>query len=188
MGVHQCARFSNQPMLSHERALHQIIKYLNTTPDREIVYEPDPNLGIQCSVDADFAGSWSKADADNPESAMSRTSFVIMYAGCPVLWQSKLKTEIALSTVEAEYIALSSAMREVIPFMSLLEELSKIFDLHMSKPEILCKVFEDNKSCIAIAKMYKFSPRTKHIALKYHHFKMFVTDGKLVILPISTKE
>eukprot|EP00957_Ditylum_brightwellii_P006841 518205-Ditylum_brightwellii.AAC.1 len=58
----------------------------------------------------------------------------------------------------------------------------------MPKPEICCKVFEDNESCIAIAKLYKFSPKTKHIALKYHHVRKYITDGKLVILPISTKE
>eukprot|EP00957_Ditylum_brightwellii_P188383 14341353-Ditylum_brightwellii.AAC.1 len=83
MGVHQCARFTNQPTLSHERALRRIIKYLSTTADRRIVYDPNPDLGIQCYVDADFAGSLSKADADKPENVMSRTGFVIMYAGCP---------------------------------------------------------------------------------------------------------
>eukprot|EP00957_Ditylum_brightwellii_P082872 6300540-Ditylum_brightwellii.AAC.1 len=58
----------------------------------------------------------------------------------------------------------------------------------MPKPEAHCNVFEGNESCIAIAKAYKFSPRTKHIALKYHYFREYVADGKLVILPISTKE
>eukprot|EP00957_Ditylum_brightwellii_P087261 6641949-Ditylum_brightwellii.AAC.1 len=106
MGVHQCARFTNQPMMSHERAFRRIVKYLSTMTDRGIVYDPNPNLGMQCFFNADFAGSWSNADADNPESVMS----------C---------TEIALSTTEVEYIALSSAMREVIPFMNLLEELSQ---------------------------------------------------------------
>eukprot|EP00957_Ditylum_brightwellii_P018508 1392063-Ditylum_brightwellii.AAC.1 len=93
-------------MLSHERALIRIVKYLSTTVDRGIVYDHDPNLGIHCFVDADFAGSWSKADVDNPEN-------------------SKLQAEIALSTAEAEYIALSSAMREVISFINMLEELSQ---------------------------------------------------------------
>jgi hypothetical protein len=44
-----------------------------------------------------------------------------MYAGCPITWCSKLQTEIALSTTEAGYIALSQAMREVIPFMHLMQ-------------------------------------------------------------------
>eukprot|EP00957_Ditylum_brightwellii_P021006 1583558-Ditylum_brightwellii.AAC.1 len=73
MGIYQCARFSNQPMLSHERALCWIVKYLSTTTDRGIFYEPDPSLGIQCFIDADFAGSWSKEDADNPENVMLHT-------------------------------------------------------------------------------------------------------------------
>eukprot|EP00957_Ditylum_brightwellii_P026156 1978734-Ditylum_brightwellii.AAC.1 len=90
MGVHQCARFTNQPMLSHECALQQIVKYLSTTGHRGIVYYPDPNLGIQRYVEADCAGSWSKADADNPKNFMPCTGFVVMYAGCPVFWQSKL--------------------------------------------------------------------------------------------------
>jgi hypothetical protein len=44
---------------------------------------------------------------------MSHTGYVIMYANCPIFWASKLQTEIALSTAEAEYIALSQALREV---------------------------------------------------------------------------
>eukprot|EP00957_Ditylum_brightwellii_P148385 11297202-Ditylum_brightwellii.AAC.1 len=67
MGVHQCARFTNQPMLSNEKALRRVVKYLSTTANRGIVYDPNPDLRIQCYVHADFAGSWSKADADNPE-------------------------------------------------------------------------------------------------------------------------
>jgi hypothetical protein len=49
-----------------------------------------------------------------------------MYAGCPITWLSKLQTEIALSTTEAECIALSQAMREVIPFMNLMQEIDDI--------------------------------------------------------------
>ena len=52
-----------------------------------------------------------------------------MFACCPITWQSKLQTEIALSTTESEYIALSTAMREVIPFLNLLKEVSGVFDI-----------------------------------------------------------
>eukprot|EP00957_Ditylum_brightwellii_P103847 7910864-Ditylum_brightwellii.AAC.1 len=99
-------------MLFHEHAHHWIVKYLITTSDRGIIYDPNPNLGIQCYVGTDFAGSWSKADADSPENIILCTGFVIMYTGCPVLWQSKFQMEIALSEAEAEYIALLSVMHE----------------------------------------------------------------------------
>ena len=58
MAVHQCARFVNNPMRSHERAMYQIEKYLISTKEREIIYSPDPSLGLECFVDADFAGGW----------------------------------------------------------------------------------------------------------------------------------
>ena len=56
---------------------------------------------------------------------MSRTGYTIYYANCPVIWSSKLQTEIALSTTEAEYIALSQSLRDVLPLISLLRELKQ---------------------------------------------------------------
>ena len=143
---------------------------------------------MECYVDAGFAGGWSNADSDNPDNVLSRSGYIISYAGCPIIWCSKLQTEIALSTAEAEYIALSQAMREVIPLMNLFEELKEVIPLHLPKPKVKCKVFEDNTSCISMASAHKFSPRTKHIALKYHHFRHLVKNGTIEIFPISTKE
>jgi hypothetical protein len=92
-------------------------------------------MGIECYVDADFAGGWditTSADADN---VMSHTGFVITYANCHIYWVSCLQTEIALSTAEAEYmIAMSSALREVILLMTLMKELHTIFPVHINKP------------------------------------------------------
>jgi len=111
-----------------------------------------------------------------------------MFAGCPITWQSKLQTEIALSTTESEYIALSTAMREVIPFLNLLKEISGVFDLPSTKPVFNCKVWEDNESCIRVATSPQFTGHTKHIAIKYHHFRSFVKNGTISIHSIDTKE
>ncbi len=72
--------------------------------------------------------------------------------------------------------------------MYLLKELSFIFELHLPEPKVHCKVFEDNRSCISIACGQKFPPRTKHIAIKYHHFREFVRRKIIQVLPINTKE
>ena len=119
---------------------------------------------------------------------MSRTGFVIMYAGCPILWGSKLQSEIALSTTEAEYIALSQAVKEVIPLMRLIQELKGLFCVNKKNPDFFCEVFEDNRSTIAVAESKKYTSRTKHIALKYHHFRKYVHDGTIKINAIDTKE
>ena len=181
MAVHQLARFCNDPKLCHEQATMRLGKYLAHTKDRGIIYDPDKSMGLECYVDADFAGGWNCQSTDDADNVMSRTGFVIMYANCPIYWASRLQTEIALSTAEAEYIALSSALREVIPLMTLMKDLQITFPVHITKPTFHCKVHEDNQSCITMAKSEKFTPRTKHIALKYHHFRSYVKKGAIEI-------
>ena len=181
MSVHQTARFCNDPKLSHEKAIKRLGRYLMHTRKEGIVYNPDISKGLECYVDADFAGGYSPETADDAANLLSRTGMVIMYANCPIYWRSSLQTEIALSTAEAEYIALSSALRVVLPLMTMMEEIDSVFPLHIDKPSFVCKVHEDNQSCIKMATGNKFSPRTKHIALKYHHFKSHVKSGRVDI-------
>ena len=86
--VHQCARFCENPMLSHERAVHIIVRYLAGTKDKGILFTPDEKVGAECFVDADFSGGWQSCDADNPAGVLSRTGYVITYGKCPLVWQA----------------------------------------------------------------------------------------------------
>ena len=132
-------------------------------------------------ADADFAGGWKQADSSNAENVMPQTNMVIMYANCIIYWRSSWKTEISLSTTEAEYIALSSALQEVLPLMTMMEEINKVFPLLIQNPKFVCQVHEDNQSCIKMPTGTKISPRTKHIALNYHHFRSNVKYGLVEI-------
>ena len=177
--VHQCARFCNDPKRSHKQAVKRILRYLLHTKrigEQGIVFKPDRNKSIDTYVDASFAGEWNTAWSDEPSSVMSRTGYIILYANCPIIWTSKLQTEIALSTTESEYIAFSQALRDVIPLIELLRELSASVQFEQSTPIIHCTVHEDNKGCIDLVEIPKMRPRTKHIALKYHHFRTFVKN------------
>jgi hypothetical protein len=103
--------------------------------------------------------------------------------GCPIQWNSKLQTEIALSTTEAEYIALSQSMRELIPLRRLLLEIVTEMKLPGVQDSVVkSTVFEDNNGAIATATAVKMTPRTKHIAVKYHFFKSHVNDGNGITL------
>ena len=177
MDVNQRAIFFNNPHLVHKRAVRRIAKYLASTstyvdlPDdnrrlsaRRIAYKNNKERCNRCYIYADFYGGWDQADANNAENFMSRMGYVIMYAGCPVLWCSKLLTETDLSTTEAEYTALSQAMHDIIPFMALMKEVLFTFDIHLPNPEVFCKVSEDNQSCIAVAESIFF------IDNKTHHY------------------
>jgi hypothetical protein len=186
MVAHQCGRYNADPKLSHEKKVKRIVKYLKGTSDHGTISTINKDLCLECYVDADFAGNWDQTDSENAENVFSRTGYVIMYAGCPLIWGSKLQSDIALSTAEAEYNALSQALQELIPAMNLMVELNVVFPMQLSKPGF-CLVHEDNQSCIAMANSKKMTQRTKHIALKYHHFRHFVQREKIRIEYINTK-
>jgi len=80
------------------------------------------------------------------------------------------------------------AMREVLPFLNLMGEIKTFLPVTEKDPDFFCTVWEDNRSTIKVAESPKFTPRTKHIALKYHHFRQFVSNGIIKINPIDTLE
>jgi hypothetical protein len=80
-----------------------------------LIFKPTDH-SFKAWADAAFGGLWDKETAaKSPVMAKSRTGYLIMYADCPTMWASQLQTEYALSTTEAEYIALSTALRHVLP-------------------------------------------------------------------------
>ena len=112
-----------------------------------------------------------------------------MYAGCPIIWASKMQPLIGLSTTEAEYIALSTALREVIAVMHLMQELKEEgFAVYHPTPKITCRTFEDNQSCIEIATNHKTQPHTKHLSVRLHHFQSYLLSRAITIEHVSTKE
>ena len=112
-----------------------------------------------------------------------------MYQGCLLYWSSKLQTEVALGTTEAEYICLSQSMRTTICIMCLFKELEKKVDgFTADTPLVKCTAFEDNAGANELTRAPKLRPRTKHINIKYHHFCKYVRDGKVEIAKIDTAE
>jgi len=186
--VHQCARFSSDPKESHANAIKRIVKYLVGTQDKGIILNPKDH-SFDCWVDADFVGNWDRVNADvDPSTAKSRTGYVITYAGCPLTWASKLQTEVALSTTEAEYNALSASLREVIHLMQLIEEARDLgWDTFMGKPTVHCTVFEDNSGCLEMARLPKMRARTKHLNVRLHHFREHVRKGLISILHVASE-
>ena len=78
-------------------------------------------------------------------------------------------------------------MRETTPMITLLQELKEILPIEDTTPKIHCTVFEDNNSCIEMVKCPKMRPRTKHIGLKYHHFRSKVKEGLVTVKYINTE-
>jgi hypothetical protein len=186
--VHQCARFTNDPRYEHGQALKWLGRYLYGTREHGIIVKPTKQKDLHLFVDSDWSGLWDKSIAATDSStARSRHGFILEYCGCPLLWASQLQTEIALSSTEAEYIGLSKALRDAIPIMNILQEMKGLkYAIGGTNPKVHCKVFEDNSGALEMAKVHKFRPRTKHINIKYHHFRSYVNDDSISIHPITS--
>jgi hypothetical protein len=146
------------------------------TRDKGLILKPTTDLSLDMYVDADFAGRWHKEYAELRDSVLSRTGYVITFCGCPVTRSSKLQTEIALSTTESEYIALSTATHDILPLRRILQDIAQhsfisipSFNYNSTlKTSSLqpSKIYEDNNACIVLATTAtNFKPRTKHISL-----------------------
>jgi hypothetical protein len=113
----------------------------------------------------------------------------VFYAGCPIIWAFKLQTWTALSTTEAEYIAMSMALCNVIPIMKLIKEMKgHHIPVICTKPYVYCKVFEDNSGALELARLPKLCPCTKYINVCYHHFCKHVRKGLIKIFPVGTSD
>jgi len=187
--VHQCARFTANPKEEHGNALKWLGRYLFATKDRGLILKPSGD-SFDVYVDSSFAGDWFPEGAmDDVDTARSRYGYIVMYQGCPITWASKMQTEVALSSTESEYIGLSHTLRNVIPLIELMKELQGLHEGFMKKhPRVHCKLFEDNSGAIELAKVPKIRPRTKHINIKYHHFRQYVATEQVEILKIDTKD
>ena len=101
--------------------------------------------------DADWAG--------DAEGRKSTSGYIFCIAGGPVSWRSKKQESVALSTAEAEYVALSSAAQECVWIKRLNFELANI----SNGPSV---IMEDNQSCIAMSKNPQYHGKSKHIDIK----------------------
>ena len=187
--VSQAARFSHSPKQSHATAVKMILRYLKRTADRGMEIKPSGTLDLHCFVDADFAGLHGREPDYVPESAKSRTGYIVFMGNCPIIWKSHLQSEITLSTLEAEYSALSSSLRSVLPLRTLLAEVIAGINLPPDIPTTMaCRVFEDNNGALLLATQQKITNRTKYFRVKWHHFWQHVRDRTIDIQKICTTE
>ena len=186
--VNQCSRHSHRPTMKHAEYLKRVGRYLLATRDKGMIFSPSNSLKMDCYVDADFAGLYGHEHEQDPHCVKSRSGFVIFVGGCPILWSSKLQSEIACSTMEAEYIACSTACRDLLPLMDLVREVATAVDLPIDEvTDLHSTIWEDNVGALTFVHLELpcMTPQSKHIATKYHWFRQFV-GTKFFVKKIDT--
>ena len=171
--------------------MKHIGRYLKGTRTKGIIMKPTNNLQIDCFVDADFAGLWGYEDELDPTSVKSRSGFLFMLGGCPISWSSRLQSEIALSTMEAEYVAMSMAMKDLIPLQRIVKTIMEAVGLDPDlKSTMKSEVWGDNRRALILAKLepHRMMLCSKHYALKYNCFRYTIKESSIGLNKIGTKD
>ena len=189
--VSQVARYNKEPRKLHATAVKTIVRYLKRTADKGTIIKFTGRLDLKCYVDADHGGLFGKEDPRDPNSARSRSGYIIILGGIPLIWKSQLMTAICLSTLKSKYQSLSLAMKQVIAVKLLVEELVEQLKTDRITTVICAKVFEDNAGALAVATNQRMTNRTKYFHIKWHHFWSHIgrnEDGKIEIEKIESRK
>ena len=151
--VSNVAKYCASPSKQHWIAVKRIMRYLKGTSNYGLCYIPSHHGQCIGFSDADWAG-----DTDDRKST---SGYMFQISGAAVSWRSKKQTCVALSTAEAEYVALSNAAQEAIWLRQLLTDMR-------SDPVGATVILEDNQSAISMTKNPQYHGRAKHIDIKYH--------------------
>lgn len=172
--VSQLAKFMNDPSESHWRAAKRVLRYLKGTQDLRLHYSADASvIELDASADSDWASC--------TDSRKSVSGTIVRVNGTPVHWRSFRQPIVAHSSTEAELIALDLVAREVLWHRLLLSNLG----FPQCDPTI---IFQDNQSTIKFSNNPTYSQRTKHIDVRYHCIRNWITDGTVKLQYQSTLE
>lgn len=171
--VNKVAKFWERPQSGHWKAVKRIMRYLALTIKAGIKY-CGSNLNLCTYSDSDYAG--------DPDTRRSTSGTVSMINGGPVSWSSSTQSVTALASTEAEYMAMSVAMKDVVWLRRLWSFLN---GMKLNKPTPL---YVDNQGAIALSKNPDFRKRSKHIDTKYHRIREEQERGELKTVFIPTNE
>ena len=173
--VNQLAAYMSKPKTIHLQAAKHILRYLKGQEDLGLTYKFAISPGEVLITYSD--SSWG-GDIQN---ARSTTGTVCLLNGAAILWQSHRQHTTALSSCEAEYMALADSAKAVAFLTSILD------DIGLTQPLPLT-IYEDNQPAIHIAMNPISSPRTRHINVRYHYIREKIINGEIVVKYLSTEE
>ncbi|XP_042065538.1 secreted RxLR effector protein 161-like [Salvia splendens] len=159
------SRYMSNHGREHWQALKWILRYLRGAGNMGILFN-STDYGMEDALigycDSDFAGSI--------DTRKSQSGYIFTMYGAAVSWKSGLQNVVALSTTEAEYISLTSAVKE----SSWLRGIANDFGVQQQVVSIGC----DNNGALSLAKHQVFHERSKHIDVRLHFVREEVENGK----------
>ncbi|GJX61879.1 retrovirus-related pol polyprotein from transposon TNT 1-94, partial [Tanacetum coccineum] len=166
-----CARYQARPTEKHLHAVKRIFQYLKGTVNRGLWYPKDSSIALTAFADADHAGC---------QDTRRSTSGSMQFLGDRLVsWSSKRQKSAAISSTEAEYIAMSGCCAQILWMRSQLTD----YGLGFNKIPMYC----DNKSAIALSCNNVQHSRSKHIDIRFHFIKEHVENGVIELYFVNTE-
>jgi transposase InsO family protein len=167
------ARFQANPGLGHWSALMHVVGYIKNTIDYGLTYSRNADISPMAFVDADYGGC--------RDTRRSTTGYVFMMAGGAVTWSSKRQATVALSTVEAEYVAMSRCAQQMVWMHNWLDEV----EIEHTLPGV---IKGDNRGAIALTKNTKDHGKVKHIDIRHHYIRELLRSGAIALEQVPSAD
>jgi hypothetical protein len=179
--VNYLARFSACYNRTHWTAAKHLLRYVKGTLDRGLVFskhEDSPASKITAYTDADYDSCVI--------TRRSTTGHGIMWRGCLISWKSKRQRTVALSTTEAEYMAISDAAKHLLWMRRMINLLTQT---SMEAADVITDMdlFNDNNGAVFLSQESAINQRSKHIDIRYHFIRDLVKNKKIQTRHIDTK-
>ncbi|GKA28332.1 hypothetical protein Tco_0714500 [Tanacetum coccineum] len=166
-----CARYQARPTENYLKEVKRIFRYLRGTINMGLWYPKDSGFELTAFSDADHAGCL--------DTRKSTSGGIQLLGDKLVSWMSKKQDCTAMSSAEAEYVALSAGCAQVIWMRTQLKD----YGFNYNKIPLYC----DSQSAIAISCNPVQHSRTKHIHTRYHFIKEQVENGIIELYFVRTE-
>jgi len=172
--VSKLSQFNNNSTLTHFKAAKRVLRYVIHTRHYSLKYNcgSDRNYKLIGYTDSDYGS--------NLIDRKSTTGYVFIFNGGPISWSSRKQPTVALSTMEAEYMALSNSIRELLSRMYYITEMGIL----SIQPTVM---HSDNQAAIALANGQGDYRRAKHIDIRYHFIRDHLQRGTLELIYIPSE-
>lgn len=159
------SQYLDTPRDMHWNAALRVLRYLKAT-DSIGIHDTAKGKNIVTYCDANWGG--------DKETRRSTSGVMVKKADGPIIYKSKRQATVALSTAEAEYMALALTAQEVLWLRFLLTEMGE----NVSSAST---IYMDNQSAISMATNHGYTPRAKHIDLRAHYVRDHVEKGTVKV-------
>jgi hypothetical protein len=171
------ARHMSNPSQADMTKVRRIFKYLTNARHYGLVYKANQHHGgvikLCAYSDADWAGDLTDRK--------STTGYCTFMNDNLISWTTKKQSTVALSSCEAEYMAISDVVKEIMWMRIMLTEM----DIQIETPTI---IYVDNQSAIKISENDSAHDRTKHIAIRHYYIRDCIDDGSVKLVWVRSED